>query len=205
MNPCCDVCGRDIIGTVNRALVDGKNYSLCEWDGRRVRDMIEGVRGNVIMNIFWGAGHVNWTCWNTIRDIIRKNGITEVLELGIGLSTELFVNEGLKVVGFDACAEHVELYQKLLSLKNDAELHYYPEKAEPPPVELLYPGRTWDFVFVDGPQERSREVGVAMRVSSRFIYLHDPNMGEQGFFPNDDWQGIGTEPRLFVRKELVHA
>ena len=162
------------------------------------------MKSDHVANIFWGAGHVNFTCWDTLRKILREHGITEVLEFGIGLSSELFVNEGIQVIGFDACKPHVEQYERLVALKGrGAQFHHYEEGTLKRVIEQVYPGRMWDFVFVDGPQERSNEVAVAMRVARKFIYLHDPNMGEETFFPNQDWEGIGTEPRLFRRKETA--
>lgn len=199
----CSLCRRPFTGTVHKVTLHGVEYLLCDWDALRVKDFVEYTKSGHAVNIFWGAGHVNWTCWETIRGLVRGLGISEVLEFGIGLSSELFVNEGLKVVGFDACKEHVELYQGLKSLQNDAVFHYYEDGKSGPNVEELYPGRTWDFVFVDGPQERSREVAAAMRVARKYIYLHDPNMGEEAFFPNEDWIGQGTEPRLFIKKETA--
>lgn len=199
----CGLCNREITGQVHLAMLHGVEYELCDWDALRIKDLLEYMKSAHVVNIFWGAGHVNFTCWFTIREILRTHGIKEVLEFGIGLSSELFVNEGLKVIGFDACLPHVVQYEKLESLKNDAVFHHYEEGAGGPPVETLYPGRKWDFVFVDGPQKRAKEVEVAMRVSKKFIYLHDPNLGEEGFFPNEDWVGIGTEPRLFIKKETA--
>lgn len=201
----CWLCQTPIEGRVHKAEMHRVDYTFCDWHAILFRDILEGMRSGNIVNIFWGAGHVNFTCWYTIREILRKNGIKEVLEFGIGLSSELFVNEGLKVIGFDACEPHVKRYQQLESIKNDAVFHYYEDKKDGPNVEELYPGRKWDFVFVDGPQSRTREVEAAMRVARKFIYLHDPNMGEEGFFPNEDWIGQGTEPRLFVKKECVPA
>jgi hypothetical protein len=201
MNPSCSLCERPVEGKIHKIELHGVRYELCDWDALRLKDLLEYIKSSHVVNIFWGAGHVNFTCWDTIRDILRAYEIKEVLEFGIGLSSELFVNEGIKVIGFDTCRPHVELYQKLVSLQGrGARFHHYEDGKIGPPVEVLYPGRTWDFVFVDGPQERSREVQAAMRVARKFIYLHDPNMGEEDFFPNDEWEGIGTEPRLFKRK-----
>ena len=203
----CEVCHNEISDPngVHRIRLFTTDYVMCEWDALRISDYLMALKTHHVSNIFWGSGHVSWTCWETIRSIIREYRITEVLEFGIGLSSELFVNEGLKVVGFDACEPHIKQYQELLPLKNEAKFHHYEYGADGPPAELLYPGRKWDFVFVDGPQERAKEVEVAMRVANRFIYLHDPNLGEQSFFPNPDWVGIGTEPRLFIKKEFYVA
>ena len=197
----CDVCKQAIPENgLHEVTVHKQLFGLCEWCALKIRDQLECVKTSHMSNIFWGAGHISWTCWYQIREYLRRFNVTEVLEFGIGLSSELFVNEGIKVVGFDACKPHVEQYQNLLSLKNDAEFHYYEDLKRGPNVEELYPGRTWDFVFVDGPQERAREVAVAMRVARKFIYLHDPNMGEQSFFPTPEWIGYETEPKLFIRK-----
>ena len=204
MVQCC-VGDHPIAGMAHRIHLHGREFILCDWDARRIQDTLDGLRSAHMVNIFWGFGHLNWSCWYGIRDFLRARGIKEVLEFGIGLSSELFVNEGLKVIGFDTAEPHVRQYQDLLSLKNDAVFHHYPDGADGPPVEQLYPGRTWELVFVDGPQSRAREVHAAMRVARRFIYLHDPNMGEEGFFPNYDWIGHGTEPKLFERKEPLRA
>ena len=98
----------------------------------------------------------------------------------------------------DVLKEHVVLLAGLDSMKNYATFHHYEYGVEPP-VGELYPGRKWDFVFVDGPQERSREVKVAMEVSSKYIFLHDPNFGEQSFFPNEEWVKVGNSDKLFEK------
>ncbi len=194
----CQICKQPATEE-NKVCLCNKQYTLCSWCQMRVMQYIDGNITNSIINIYWGAGHVCWSSWNTLREIIRKYNIKEVLEMGIGLSSELFVNEGLKVIGFDTLKEHVELYQQHLGLKSNAVFHWYKDK-ETPNIEELYPNRKWDFVFVDGPQERSREVKLAMKLSNRFIYLHDPNLGEQSFFPNEDWTPVGQkEDKLFEK------
>ena len=178
-----------------------EEYSLCGWDALRVKQYIDGNIAHSVINIYWGAGHICWSSWNSLRDFIRANGIKEVLEIGSGLSSEMFVAEGLSVISFDVWREHVELYKEHQGLKDKAVFHWY-DDALPPPVKKLYPGRKWDFVFVDSPQERADEVKVAMEVSSKYIYLHDPNLGEQSFFPNDDWFPVdGKESKLFKKIE----
>lgn len=196
----CDICKRELAGDNTHTItLLNQPYKLCEWDILKIKDALEATKSNHMVNVFWGAGHISWTCWYAIRDYLRKYQIKEILEFGIGLSSEMFVNEGIKVIGFDIYKEHVETYQNLLSLKNDAVFHHYDYGLEGPPVEKIYPGRKWDFVFVDGPQERSKEVEVAMRVANKYIYLHDPNMGEQSFFPTPEWIGQETEPKMFVK------
>lgn len=200
----CDICKAQLTeDQTKRFSIHGQDYCLCGWDALRAKQWIDGNMSHHMINIYWGAGHICWSSWASIREIIRENNIKEVLEMGIGLSSEMFVAEGLKVVGIDVWKSHVELYQQHLGLKGDAEFHWY-EYGKLPDFEKLYPGRKWDFVFVDGPQERSGEVELAMKLSNKFIYLHDPNMGEQSFFPNEDW--IPTrelEPRLFKKRGVV--
>jgi len=196
----CQICNAELREEqVHSLTLYKQEYKVCGWDALRIKQFIDGNITNSIINIYWGAGHVCWSSWNSVRDIIRKYNITEVLEMGIGLSSELFVNEGLDVIGIDIWKEHVELYQKHLGLKAKAVFHWYPSSKELPDFDKLYPGRKWDFVFVDGPQERANEVRLAMKLSNRFIYLHDPNMGEQSFFPNDEWKQMGKDSKLFEK------
>jgi hypothetical protein len=170
----------------------------------KLENIIGGGASGTICNILWGAGRVCWNSWYNLRDIIRENHITEVLELGCGLSSELFVNEGVKVVGFDVLKNHVDFLKRMESMRSFAEFHHY-EYGEIPPVEKLYPGRKWNFVFIDGPQERSREVAVAMRVCQNIIFLHDPNMGEQSFFPNAEWVPVGPDgTKLFMKNRAAN-
>lgn len=197
----CQICGAPSHNEEKVHLCNDK-YTLCGWCEFRVKQYIDGNITSSIINIYWGAGHVCWSSWNSLRDIFRKYEIKEILELGIGLSSELFVNEGINVIGFDVWKSHVDLYQRHLGLKSMAKFHLYEDKGKGKGlnVEELYPGRKWDFIFVDGPQERSREVKLAMKLSNRFIYLHDPNLGEQDFFPNEDWKPVGpTGTKLFEK------
>jgi len=194
----CEICGKKA-AEEKKVCLCNKQYTLCGWCQMRVMQYIDGNITHSIINIYWGAGHICWSSWNSLRDIIRKYDIKEVLEMGIGLSSELFVNEGLELIGIDLWKEHVELYQKHLGLKSKAKFYWYPDSQHLPDFDKLYPGRKWDFVFVDGPQVRGDEVRLAMKLSNKFIYLHDPNMGEQGFFPNDEWKLVDKHDKLFEK------
>jgi hypothetical protein len=196
----CQVCGEPIgEESVDKVIVLGKKFSLCGWCEYWVERFIMGQIAHNVINISWGAGKVCQGEMGVIRDFIRAHNITEVLEFGSGLSTEIFAMLGLKIVTCDVLANHSRLLSQLETLKGIADVIHY-EYGTPPDFDTLYPGRKWDFVFVDGPQERLREVALAMKLANKYIYLHDPNMGEQSFFPNDEWIGIGAEPRLFVKK-----
>ena len=199
----CDICKSEYPADSCKSIViHNKEYNLCGWDAMRVMQYIDYNVAHDAINIFWGAGHIGYSCWYSIQNILRKLGITELLEMGVGLSSEMFIAEGLKIIGFDVWKSHVELYQQHNGLKENAVFHLY-EDGTTPPVEELYPGRRWDFVFVDGPQRRSKEVELAMKLANKYIFLHDPNAGEESFFPNEEWlPAFGKESKLFIKKEF---
>jgi len=195
----CQICSSPLRPEdIDKVKACENSFSLCGWCQLRVKQYIEGNIGGSVINIYWGAGHVCWSSWNSLREIIRKYNIKEVFEFGTGLSTELFVNEGLDVVSSDVWKCHSELYQRHKGLEK-VKFHWYLDGDHFPDYASLYPGKKWDFVFVDGPQERSREVKKAMELSSRFIYLHDPNLGEQDFFPNENWKPTEKGSKLFEK------
>ena len=183
--PKCSICKQEEVSEVIK--VCGKEYPVCFYDAKKALDFLEGGEAGHVANILWGAGRVDWNNWYALRTFLRANNITEVLEIGCGLSSELFVNEGLKLIGFDTLINHVNVLKGMKPMQPYATFHWY-DYMTPPPVQELYPERKWDFVFVDGPHERSKEVRVAMEVSSKFIMLHDPNLGEQSFFPDNNWK-----------------
>ena len=191
----CMIC--DFDEACEHFTVGGREFHLCGFDALKVSTFAHNSVHHGVVNINWGSGRVDYGSWTTIRDALRKYNIQEVLEIGFGLSTELFVNEGMKVTGFDVYKNHVNVTKQLQPIQGMATLHYYPEvqisDTEPSThfVRDIYPDRKWDFVFVDGPHVRINEVREAMEVSNRFIYLHDPNLGEQTFFPNEQWKEIG--------------
>lgn len=201
----CDVCKREQgpDGTTPLVVL-GKTYNLCPFDQLEVQRFVDARINGCNLNICWGGGKIDINSWATVRGYLRKYKIKEVLELGAGLSSELFVNEGVKLTSFDVLDFHIAMLENNTGMKSmGAKFHDY-KYGVPPPVAELYPGKKWDFVFVDGPQERSREVLTAMQVSSQFIYLHDPNSGEQSFFPNQDWEMMPGDLKLFKKKRVAN-
>ena len=196
----CSLCGRR--GGL-KATLAGEEYTLCEYDFIDLKRFLDGRKNKESVNIYWGGGKVGLRCWENLRTYLRKFKITEVLEFGSGLTSELFVNEGIKLTSFDVLSNHIDLLANASQMKELAKFHAY-EAGKNPPVEELYPGRTWDFVFVDGPQVRGPEVRTAMRVANKYIYLHDPNLGEQDFFPNEDWIMDPSHSKLFVKKGIEY-
>lgn len=194
----CPVCERDFpVDGLIPIKIGSKEYRFCEFDLIKVQTFIDGSINGSVINIAWGAGRLCWSSWNSLRDYLRKYNIKEILEFGTGLSSELFLNEGLDLISCDIMKEHIAVFKKHLGYRQATFIPYSDDKTLPD-IEAMYPGRKWDFVFVDGPQERSKEVQLAMKLSNKFIYLHDPNLGEQSFFPNEAWVPVnGRDDKLF--------
>jgi hypothetical protein len=148
---------------------------ICGWCQERLNQFKESNKNHSCINIAWGCGKIAWGDAYFLRDFIRENNIKEVLEFGTGLSTEIFAILGLKIVTCDTLKNHLELASKLQSLNGLADFIYYEEL---PDFEKLYPGKKWEFVFVDGGQGRDRETEIALTLSSKFIYLHDPGLSK---------------------------
>ena len=191
----CDGCKRDL--ECEHVSFLGKEYDLCSFDVLELQRFQDQRASGDCININWGGGKLAPGCWDDIRSILRTYGIHEVLEMGSGLSSELFCIEGVDLVSFDVLDFHIRMLAACSTMKGRAKFHAY-EYGQIPPVEEFYPGKRWDFVFVDGPQERSREVRLAMKLSNKLIYLHDPNAGEQSFFPDGDWEQLSI--KLFKKR-----
>ena len=201
----CEICGYEAGESRESLNVCGKEYLLCGWCLARVSDYIQGNISHDVINIYWGAGHLahqDWIGEHSIRRFLRENDIKEVFEIGTGLSTEMFVNEGMDVITLDSCKPHLELYSKLRSLGSNVEFIYYPDSQNLPDIAKLYPGRKWDFVFVDSPHYREEEVKLALTIANKFLYLHDPNLGEESFFPNDEWEPMWKMESKLYRKKI---
>ena len=188
----CPACNRD--ECIEELVISGHTYNFCGFDAYKLDRFAHNMVHGHSVNILWGNGRIGWGEWRTIHEFLHKHNITEVLEIGCGLSTELFVSAGMNVIGFDTHSTHVAALQRLEPIRGSAVIHHYPGDGTLgsviPPVEELYPGRKWEYVFVDGPHQRYNEVMVATKVSSRFIHLHDPNLGEQVFFPGTEWKEL---------------
>lgn len=183
----CTICGAET------------GERLCGWCAGRAEEFITSNKNHSAINILWGRGKIGWHDMFSLRKIIEDNHIREVLEFGTGLSTEIFAILGLQIVSCDILKNHSDLYAKLMSLKGIADIIYYP-KGELPDFEALYPGRKWEFVFVDGPQERTKETELAIKLSSNLILLHDPGLSEYYLdLPGFRQKGGGGQNKLFER------
>jgi hypothetical protein len=194
--PTCSIC-KSLPATEKITILD-ETFELCGFDALKLRTFAHGSVYQDICNINWGAGRIGWNEWYAIRDFLRSKGIKEVLEFGSGLSSELFVIEGMKLVSFDELEVHINILKNLSPTKEKASFHYYPHDTIPN-VKEVYPNRKWDFIFVDGPHRRAREVALAMELSNKYICLHDPNLGEEEFFPGTTWREVSN--RIYERIE----
>lgn len=147
----------------------------CGWCEQRVAQFKESNENHSAINITWGHGRIGWQDAYYFRDLIKQYDIKEVLEFGTGLSTEIWAILGMKIVTCDTLENHSKLFSEYLSLKNCADVIYYPSGTLPD-FQALYPDKKWEFVFVDGGQGRDLETEIAMKLSSKLILLHDPGL-----------------------------
>lgn len=186
----CEICSAKIEELYLKPIVVlQKEFHLCGTCQMRVLQYVKGNTTGSVVNICWG-GNLGYSCWAAIRDFIRKYGIGEVLEYCTGLSTELFVNEGVHVTSLDFREYNSKIYQEHDWLNNERAEIVWCSSGLP---EFT---RTWDFVLVNGSPDQSRQIEHALRYASRFLMLHDPNIGEH--FPNDDW--VQIDSKIWERK-----
>lgn len=120
------------------------------------------------------------------RKVIQAYQVETVLEYGCGLSTELMVAVGLRVLSLETQSQFAEIYQ---AGGFEVVLCDY-EEGYP----KVLPDR-WHLGFVDGPGEkerhdRSKSVLHAMQYCS-LIYLHDYNLDQFGHLDNSrEWAAL---------------
>jgi len=175
----CEICG-----VTENPMDRIEDSVLCGWCAARMRDFIRLSKLHEIVNIFWGSGKVDLPSMKLIHDLIVKRNIKSIIEYGTGLSTEILYLFVDRLVSFDEFKKHSDLYGKLITTKC-VEFHSY----DPLNKQLPDLKEKFDLAFVDGGQNRAEEVRHAMKHSD-LIFLHDPNAGEQGFFPNEEWREV---------------
>jgi hypothetical protein len=190
----CEICGQPVQDDRVEAIdIYNRRYNLCPWCETCLGQFVDCRVNHSAINIHWGSGRVSWDDWRWLRDFVRANGIHEVLEFGTGLSTELFVNEGLEVTTCDILPYHSALFAQHPFIGQVATVLCY-EEGHPPEFD-----RQWDFVFVDGPQERRAETLAAMRYSRRWIYCHDIPLIPTDLLPSEEWEALSD--KLFRRRD----
>lgn len=198
----CEVCKPDTDEPLFRLTwPTEKDQIVCGWCAERARQFLQTSSHDEAINIFWGAGKICYPEMKFMSKFIKENNILSIADYGTGLSTEclsLFVDD---ITTFDEFPKHLNFYRRLNHMKAFVKYVDYDSTAPNPKdrPELPDMGRMYDLAFVDGGQERSREVRHAMKHASRYIYLADPNMGEQSFFPTPEWKLIWGDKRLWQR------
>lgn len=171
-------------------------FNICGWCTERVRQFfVSGPAGNAI-NIYYGAGKVCFPEMKFIGNFIRENKIKSVLEYGTGLSTEILSFFTDDLTTFDEFEKHHKFYTRLKHL-NWVKFYWYQSLDLSLPIEPVL-NRSFDFVFLDGGQARKREWIHAMKHNPKYVYLHDPNMGEE--INLNEWECIYGDQRLWKRK-----
>lgn len=194
----CDVCAC-VDNLYNFTEPYGSELLLCEWCYQRAFFFLSCSAKDEAVNIFWGAGKIGKPTAAFLIRFLIQNNVQNVLEYGTGLSTEIFSMVVPQVVTLDPLKRHSDLYKRQAHLKNVTFFAY--DEYKPINIDL---GRKFDFVFVDTYTTREHETKHGLAHAGRFLYLDDPNLGEQSFFPDENWVRVQADnPKFFVRTELA--
>ena len=118
----CEVC--KIERASEHVKIMDREWDLCGFDALKANTFINGMKANFVVNINWGSGRIDWGSWYNILDFMNEYKINEVLELGCGLSSELFVASGRTLIGFDEHPTHMEVMKNLVPLHGRATFHH---------------------------------------------------------------------------------
>ncbi len=94
--------------------------------------------------------------WEVMKQVIIDHKVKSVLEFGIGVSTLLFQNLGLKVTSYETDPEYIKFVEKL-GVKG--QIFYWDNTT------LAIPGH-YDLAFVDGILPREPQLILAKSVSN---------------------------------------
>lgn len=175
----CEICGAK-----EHPMDKVENSVFCGWCAARMRDFVRLSKLHEVVNIFWGSGKVDSESMRGVMRLIKARNIKSIIEYGSGLSTEILWLLADELYTFDEFKKHSDLCARLKTTKLVKYFSYDPKNKQLPDLN-----RKFDFAFVDGGQERSAEVRHAMKHAD-LIYLHDPNQGEQSFFPGNEFKQI---------------
>jgi hypothetical protein len=166
------------------------NSEFCGWCNERINQFIVGNKNHSTINITWGCGRIGWQDAYYFKSLIDDYGIKDVLEFGTGLSTEIWDLFGVNVVSCDTLENHLNLFKNHATLKDRVDFHYYKQYTLPD-FKTLYPGKTWDLVFVDGGQSRDLETEISRDLSHNLILLHDPGLSKFKLDLGEGWEQQG--------------
>lgn len=148
--------------------------------------------------INWGTGGFGAGNWKIVYDIIRRFDVKTVIEYGCGVSTELFMAVGCKVISLETQTDYADI--------PGANIIVAPYDR--------FPGNmgTFDLAFIDGPgayEFESKGLKPERRLSayhakrhSNLVYMHDGGLGQEEAFESDPlWEKIGGhDTDLIYRK-----
>jgi SAM-dependent methyltransferase len=114
--------------------------------------------------------------------------IKNVIEYGVGLSTELMMMEGIEVLSLETLDWWADICRKAIG----NEIITYQE-GNIPEID-----RKFDFAFVDGPQTKRTNEILHAKQHSDIIYLHDLRPEEVKLL--DDWEVIENYGKHYYKK-----
>jgi hypothetical protein len=191
----CEICNHDVAEDLYKIEFTNDSYEACGWCFERIRQFFLSEKVGNAINVYYGCGKVCFGEMKIIGKFIQENNVKSVLEYGTGLSTEILAFFTDDLTTFDEFYKHHKMYTKLKHL-NWVKFYWYQSLDLSKPIEPVL-DRSFDFVFLDGGQARKREWIHAMKHNPKWVYLHDPHMGEE--INMDEWECIWNE-RLWKRK-----
>lgn len=179
----CSLCKEEniTVGIMEGEILNYPLCSFCHWMvSRTVHSMIAGKN----VKIQWGNRSISREDWIELKGFISATGATNIVEYGVGLSTELLLLEGYSPVCIDEDKRYSELYSKRLGI----DILHCGVKDEVPRLPFVF-----DLAMVDSPQgkgHRPKCVKHARQHTERFIYMHDPT--EEQIREVDMWTPLDT-------------
>lgn len=149
--------------------------------------------------ITWGAGGFGAGDWKILYEFIQSRGVKTVIEYGCGVSTELMMAVGLKVISLETVPQYAVIPGANVLVFRYGE---YPEGLG-----------VYDLAFVDGPgayefesagltPERKLSAAHAKR-HAKAVYMHDAGLGQNEVFDNDcRWKKVRSGDSNIIYEQI---
>jgi hypothetical protein len=138
--------------------------------------------------ILWSNRSIYKPDWLQLKKFLAEYKIKNVIEYGVGLSTELMMMEGIEVLSLETLDWWADICRKAIG----NEIITYQE-GNIPEID-----RKFDFAFVDGPQTKRTNEILHAKQHSDIIYLHDLRPEEVKLL--DDWEVIENYGKHYYKK-----